>query len=1662
MVEVGEEVSKFLVGVVERRVEEGCEEEVSPVDRIVSLEQAGEALRGLVHLVRARGEGEGVQEAALRLLAKEQLPLDIRNNAGILYVMMRKVEGEWEALEAPLVTESSEYSSGSLLAMVHGVLSTYTREEVEQGEVGRRLLTSLLSCYLRVAGSGEQGTAIVLGHSRGVLHWSTKFLGFSCSTGGCGEVAAVLGAAWEYVWRHLEHPVDSVRHNSRSAMANMVQGLVAGGRGEEVEALLTTALQLPADSRARLVSLATLVKHNPAIVLPLCPTLQADTLTLAGQQALSSHVVELYQQILTAQLRLQPEAWFQATVQPLLQLYAGAEGGAALVAGTLLRAAVKLSPSVISRLVGEQEGEVRLGLACLRMAREACQPWHFPTHAALVAEALRHREVEVRLQGLQLLVESHSSVEQLTQAELDFLLPFIRLHLALQSPAAQQQFIVLAKKLVVRMVDGAAALTKKMTQRKFEGEKEAMGEVVAMYCTWLRCLLRSLLTQLFPGANHPRRSSCLQLLLCLASTPGLAAPRHGIDLSTEVTAEAAATLLTCLADSYDTNKSLALSILRLLPPSLLNLHLPDKVSSLLTSLTTLASSSKPPDTLSAMSQARFLLSAPALPWVLADRLGLVTCRPTEPKLLTVVVLQQQLVKQVEGAEERLLDAAVDGPMYGTVAVIRAVYEELEQEEYSEEWTTVTTELLATCSRVWEAVRAVVASDSPEGHLPMDAGSDGAARLHKVVKGSLGARGKGRRQEGKGGNLYTAVSLLEVKPVFPDEVAEELVEELVGEALGVEPSVDAITELGPEIMELQFGDKKSEEVGDGEEMVEATEAGHTKAREVSSQMVLLCAWRSVKEVALLLGHLCSTYSSSRLVNLVTKDQVLNISSFLLSLLLETKHRGAFEQAYVAFCSVVSTLWRSPAPELHGHPAALLAELLLDIEDGERRSLCATRRSAGVPFIVQAVVVGEGGGSDGGPTLRATMARLLGLARGEHQEARVHAMNILRVLYRESKLGDAVTTFLEDGVRVAITGFKAANWSERTAATLLFSALMTRIFGVKRSKEVVSTKNCLTGKVFFQRHPSLHPFLLEQFEEVKEEAAGLQLHSALYPVLLLLARLYPSPTETVSNPFPLSSFLPHVTRAAASSLLYTRRLAAAALVSLVPAEGQVGHAASLLGRLGGGGLPPQNHLHGALLQVGRLVGRAGNLDPLAAPLLALAEPLLATNPCYLTQAAYITLCCRLLPTWQETKVDTGYLEGLLAGILRQEGKQVQVWRPLLLRGAATLVVRAGLGRGEVEVAVELLTHPEQEVREEVLGLLQGESKVLEKVWEKVQARLVEEKHPGCVEMLLRLYCSAPSPLPSTTLPLLLTMVEGTETEEVRSSCLTLVSRALSPSSPHLLPFASLLHTCLAPEHGARVRVAGARCLVTLAPLLTSSPNEEDRVAWVLLWTAVIKLLQQDEQEVRVGVSAVHHAMSGEWVAEEVAGPRLVERLVATVGKVWPSATLFALLAAVTTAMLDTVGEEVDTEVDRAFDRNEVNCYEEAVGLGLDLLPHLTSFLRRLSPRLQASALSEHLPSSLLTPLLPDLPAAVTVYSVEQLVEYLATRPAATLSPTEAAVTAMLLAAVTCPATDKLHISSNVVGVDGSYFMAQVGGSSAPDACSRWSGRLGGAASKAPEYL
>lgn len=95
-------------------------------------------------------------------------------------------------------------------------------------------------------------------------------------------------------------------------------------------------------------------------------------------------------------------------------------------------------------------------------------------------------------------------------------------------------------------------------------------------------------------------------------------------------------------------------------------------------------------------------------------------------------------------------------------------------------------------------------------------------------------------------------------------------------------------------------------------------------------------------------------------------------------------------------------------------------------------------------------------------------------------------------------------------------------ERNSATLLLSALVTRIFGVPRSKsqDQLSWKNKMTGRIFFQRYPKLFEFFQQELRKASQSTSA-NLHPSLYPVLLILGRLYPSSLEGTDSNVQVSS-------------------------------------------------------------------------------------------------------------------------------------------------------------------------------------------------------------------------------------------------------------------------------------------------------------------------------------------------------------------------------------------------------------------------------------------------------------------------------------------------------------------------------------------------------------
>lgn len=405
------------------------------------------------------------------------------------------------------------------------------------------------------------------------------------------------------------------------------------------------------------------------------------------------------------------------------------------------------------------------------------------------------------------------------------------------------------------------------------------------------------------------------------------------------------------------------------------------------------------------------------------------------------------------------------------------------------------------------------------------------------------------------------------------------------------------------------------------------------RQVTAQMVLLCAWRSVKEVSLLLGLISSRLSIEGEVSptgTLTSDQLEHMGAHFTTLLAETKHRGAFEQAYVGFTKLLARLWRCRNSELHSLPQRWLTELTHTIASGDKNgSLCATRRSAGLPFMIQALVTTELQVQSNPKCFHSCMASLLSLARSSDcVESRSHALNILRALFRNSALDESVAPYVGDGLMIALGGFEGDSWAERNSSTLLFSALMVRVFGVLRAREVqtLSVRNRMTGRIFFLRYPRLYDYILEKLQEVSLNKDAQVLRPSLYPVLLLLARLYPSSLEgTVSN-LKLVAFIPHVLSCAGSSVLKTRQLAATAMVPLISPEHYISHIRTMFTLLTH--QSPRNYCHGILLQlVALLDAKPNNLEPLeilqgcVENTLWILEQAVVTTPCYLIIDEYV---------------------------------------------------------------------------------------------------------------------------------------------------------------------------------------------------------------------------------------------------------------------------------------------------------------------------------------------------------------------------------------------------------------------------------------------------------
>ncbi|KAI8517088.1 hypothetical protein Bbelb_056690, partial [Branchiostoma belcheri] len=980
-----------------------------------------------------------------------------------------------------------------------------------------------------------------------------------------------------YVWQHWDHPLDGVRHQCREIFKNILKCHVKVSDSpvrEDSDLLDLTKKVLSEDwhKRGKYIALCCLTEEIGAQkILHLCPQIVTRLLVLMSSEAVTAsvHAKELHGKLskshkdeLTSQSHVDGiSTWQEAWIDPVLDLLCNTSTSVnRQTISDCLSSLLKTSPESMDFIIGRlttdggsllKTSDAKLcGLvACLKTAHSLrMKSLQSPSSVTemMLKKALTHSKDQVRLSSLSLLCESHKQTDPIPGHRLSLVLHFLKYNLNSQSPSFRQQTCSSLKKLFICVRDSSFAAqrslrqqAKKSADETSQSETSQASNQLKQYKEFLEKVFEMLFQGIGVGASFARKATCLSLLSIMLQNLLFHTSSESIaevfPLSDMFTPQHFHLLLECLADTYEPNKQSGLELLTLIlnntTYSSVHLKEDDRLcAGLFRICDTLMKSVNPHDSVTAAYIFRLLLHHSM------DALRVKELNSEIPDIIleleddvsnTFTLLGSLVMKLkmlVERSKTDLLEVAANSPIYGMIHCIRALLADVD---------------MASLVTKFEC-----------GNHVVDEIVDVCCEVSSIVS-----------------------------PIVQTAAPEGYVPE------GATLADEAVTQVS------------LKPVGEEDDNTTSQEPSS-----VSSQALLICCWRSLMEISLLFGLFAQKaplYQDDRRrwKGLLSVHQVLMIGDYFTTQLLEARHLGAFEKGKDGFVKLCHRLWRSEKPELRMLPSDWLTDLLASLRDYSDSSLCATRRSAGLPLFFECVLTTEREEHQQAQ-LKSSMEQLLSLTSSlplptdsKHTVPIVHALNILKALFRNTKLGEHIFPYIVDGVRVTILGFGSKVWAIRNASTLLFSILMTRIFGVKRGKDEHARRNCMSGREFFARFPSLHPFLLDQLqlavERIQSCESSVDLHPSLYPVLILLAKLYPSPMDGASSTLNMSAFVPLVQKCAHSTVMKTRAMAAQALLPLIPA----GHAASNIGKL----LKQmedtleisQNSIHGILLQAQGLI-------------------------------------------------------------------------------------------------------------------------------------------------------------------------------------------------------------------------------------------------------------------------------------------------------------------------------------------------------------------------------------------------------------------------------------------------------------------------------------------
>ncbi|KAL4237396.1 hypothetical protein ACF0H5_002114 [Mactra antiquata] len=323
-----------------------------------------------------------------------------------------------------------------------------------------------------------------------------------------------------------------------------------------------------------------------------------------------------------------------------------------------------------------------------------------------------------------------------------------------------------------------------------------------------------------------------------------------------------------------------------------------------------------------------------------------------------------------------------------------------------------------------------------------------------------------------------------------------------------------------------------------------------------QYMLSWCWNNIKECCISVGEV--TNISIRSGHPLSLSTLQDNSSTFLTVLTKCRHKGVIEgcrSAYIRFCSA---LFYSNQEEIFNIPSLTLDQMLTNLKY-KGISSSVTRRSAGLPIVIQAVLVSE-------KSLKKTVLLNQALTslfeicelpldtdQGLTDLPQVHGLNILNALFSDASLTGSLIGHTSRAVVLVIQQFASPSWAIRNAATRYFSTLVTRIFGQKKSNDGMLC-NSVSYQELLSYYPELPPFLCGILKEsstvdIKDIS---HIHPGLFPTLTILSCLKPMDKNSENVDRNIMEIFNIIWSFTQSPVYQLRHLVAAALVALVTKE------------------------------------------------------------------------------------------------------------------------------------------------------------------------------------------------------------------------------------------------------------------------------------------------------------------------------------------------------------------------------------------------------------------------------------------------------------------------------------------------------------------------------